>query len=119
MLRRVRDFAEARADRVITRDVAKLALEVCDVGELGLDWAVTSPLTRSLGGGPAEVSTPAVAARGGGRHYRSRPPLWRRRAHLSGAGRHDRAHATPQGWTQLGMAPPPRATGLGQPGLFE
>ncbi|MGA8328068.1 MAG: Holliday junction DNA helicase RuvB C-terminal domain-containing protein, partial [Mycobacterium sp.] len=27
--------------------------------------------------------------------------------------------ATPQAWTHLGMTPPPRASGLGQPGLFE
>ena len=37
LLRRVRDFAEVRADGVITRDVAKAALEVYDVDELGLD----------------------------------------------------------------------------------
>ena len=27
--------------------------------------------------------------------------------------------ATPLAWTHLGMVPPPRASGLGQPGLFE
>ena len=37
LLRRVRDFAEVRADGVITRDVAKSALAVYDVDELGLD----------------------------------------------------------------------------------
>lgn len=64
LLRRVRDFAEVRADGVITRDVAKAALEVYDVDELGLDRldrAVLSALTRSFGGGPVGVSTLAVA----------------------------------------------------------
>ena len=37
LLRRVRDYAEVRADGVITRDVAKAALAVYDVDELGLD----------------------------------------------------------------------------------
>ena len=60
LLRRVRDYAEVRADGVITRDIAKAALEVYDVDELGLDRldrAVLSALTRSFGGGPVGVST--------------------------------------------------------------
>ncbi len=64
LLRRVRDYAEVRADGVITRDIAKSALEVYDVDELGLDRldrAVLSALTRSFGGGPVGVSTLAVA----------------------------------------------------------
>lgn len=36
LLRRVRDYAEVRADGVITRDVANAALVVYDVDELGL-----------------------------------------------------------------------------------
>src|SRR5437764_462226 len=63
LLRRVRDFAEVRADGVITRDVAKSELAVYDVDELGLDRldrAVLSALTRGFGGGPVGVSTLAV-----------------------------------------------------------
>src|SRR6201981_1466691 len=37
LLRRVRDYAEVRANGVIPRDIAKSALEVYDVDELGLD----------------------------------------------------------------------------------
>src|ERR1044071_8687207 len=37
LLRRVRDFAEVRADGIVTRDVAQAALKVYDVDELGLD----------------------------------------------------------------------------------
>src|SRR5713226_8440541 len=37
LLRRVRDYAEVRADGVITRDVARAALELYEVDESGLD----------------------------------------------------------------------------------
>ena len=64
LLRRVRDYAEVRADGAVTRDVARAALEVYDVDELGLDRldrAVLAALVRSFGGGPVGVSTLAVA----------------------------------------------------------
>src|ERR1700738_517993 len=46
LLRRVRDYAEVRADGVITRDIAKSALEVYDVDELGLDRLDRAALSR-------------------------------------------------------------------------
>jgi Holliday junction DNA helicase RuvB len=64
LLRRVRDYAEVRADGAVTRDVARAALAVYDVDELGLDRldrAVLTALVRSFGGGPVGVSTLAVA----------------------------------------------------------
>lgn len=64
LLRRVRDFAEVRADGVITDTVAHDALAVYDVDELGLDRldkAVLDALVRRFGGGPVGVSTLAVA----------------------------------------------------------
>jgi len=64
LLRRVRDYAEVRADGVVTRDTARAALAVYDVDEIGLDRldkAVLSALVRSFGGGPVGVSTLAVA----------------------------------------------------------
>ena len=64
LLRRVRDFAEVRADGAVNRGVARAALEVYDVDELGLDRldrAVLGALVRSFGGGPVGVSTLAVA----------------------------------------------------------
>ena len=64
LLRRVRDYAEVRADGVVTREVARAALTVYDVDERGLDRldrAVLTALTGSFGGGPVGLSTIAVA----------------------------------------------------------
>ena len=64
LLRRVRDYAEVRADGVISTDVAKAALAVYDVDDLGLDRldrAVLNALVRSFHGGPVGVATLAVA----------------------------------------------------------
>ncbi len=64
LLRRVRDFAEVRADGVVDATVAKAALRVYDVDDLGLDRldrAVLVALVDSFGGGPVGLSTLAVA----------------------------------------------------------
>jgi len=64
LLRRVRDYAEVRADGVVTRPVAREALAVYDVDELGLDRldrAVLEALVHRFGGGPVGLSTLAVA----------------------------------------------------------
>ena len=64
LLRRVRDFAEVRADGVVTREVARAALELYEVDEIGLDRldrAVLTALVRRFGGGPVGLSTLAVA----------------------------------------------------------
>jgi Holliday junction DNA helicase RuvB len=64
LLRRVRDFAQVRADGVVTRDLARAALELFEVDESGLDRldrAVLEVLCRRFGGGPVGVSTLAVA----------------------------------------------------------
>jgi Holliday junction DNA helicase RuvB len=64
LLRRVRDYAEVRADGVVTRAVARAALELYEVDDTGLDRldrAVLSALVRRFGGGPVGLSTLAVA----------------------------------------------------------
>ncbi len=64
LLRRVRDYAQVRADGVVTRDLARRALELYEVDESGLDRldrAVLDVLCRRFGGGPVGVSTLAVA----------------------------------------------------------
>src|ERR1700710_254107 len=64
LLRRVRDFAQVRADGVVTRDLARAALELFEVDESGLDRldrGGVEALCRRFGGGPVGVSTLAVA----------------------------------------------------------
>src|SRR5208283_929331 len=121
LLRRVRDYAEVRADGVVTRDVAKSALEVYDVDELGLDRldrAVLSALTRSFGGGPVGVSTLAVAVGEEAATVEEVCEPFLVRAGMVARTPRGRV-ATAQAWTHLGMTPPAGVTGLGQPGLFD
>lgn len=63
MLRRVRDFAQVRADGVITQEVADKALSALEVDKLGLD-ALDRRMLRSIieyyGGGPVGLETLAA-----------------------------------------------------------
>ncbi|NLT28866.1 MAG: Holliday junction branch migration DNA helicase RuvB [Propionibacterium sp.] len=64
LLRRVRDYAEVRADGRVTRDLAHAALALYEVDELGLDRldrAVLDAVCRRFGGGPVGISTLAMA----------------------------------------------------------
>lgn len=64
LLRRVRDYAQVRADGLVTRDVARAALELYEVDELGLDRldrAVLDAICRRFGGGPVGLSTLAIS----------------------------------------------------------
>ncbi len=64
LLRRVRDYAQVKADGVVTREIARKGLELYEVDELGLDSldrAVIEVLCRHFGGGPVGISTLAVA----------------------------------------------------------
>ena len=64
LLRRVRDYAQVRADGVVDEPVAHTALDLYEVDALGLDRldrAVLDVLCRRFGGGPVGVSTIAVA----------------------------------------------------------
>ncbi|MFX0594855.1 Holliday junction branch migration DNA helicase RuvB [Melissospora conviva] len=64
LLRRVRDFAEVRADGIVTLEIARAALKVYDVDALGLDRldrAVLTALVEAFRGGPVGLSTLAVA----------------------------------------------------------
>lgn len=64
LLRRVRDYAEVRADGVITRTVAQKALELLDVDVLGLDdmdRRVLRTVIEKYRGGPVGLSTIAAS----------------------------------------------------------
>ncbi|MBQ1503884.1 MAG: Holliday junction branch migration DNA helicase RuvB [Oscillospiraceae bacterium] len=63
MLKRVRDFAQVRADGVITREIADLALKALEVDELGLDnldRRMLRTIITTYGGGPVGVETLAA-----------------------------------------------------------
>jgi holliday junction DNA helicase RuvB len=64
LLRRVRDYAQVRAQGVITADVAAEALHMLDVDEYGLDEMdarVLKTLIEHFDGGPVGLTTLAVA----------------------------------------------------------
>ena len=64
LLRRVRDFAVARAGGTITEQVAADALVVYEVDELGLDKVdreILSAIISKFGGGPVGLHTLAIA----------------------------------------------------------
>ena len=64
LLRRVRDFAEVRADGRITREVADAALTMLDVDHLGLDVMdrkLLGAMLEKFGGGPVGVDNLAAA----------------------------------------------------------
>jgi Holliday junction DNA helicase RuvB len=64
LLRRVRDYAQVKADGRLTRGIAEAALELYEVDPLGLDRldrAVLDALCRGFGGGPVGLTTLALA----------------------------------------------------------
>ena len=64
LLRRVRDFAEVRAEGIITRPVAKDALDLLEVDKMGLDEMdrrVLHTIIEKYGGGPVGLSTIAAS----------------------------------------------------------
>jgi len=125
LLRRVRDYAQVRADGVVTHEVAERALDLYEVDPLGLDRldrGVLDALCRRFGGGPVGISTLAVAV---GEERETveevaEPFLVR----LGFLARTPRGRiATPAAWAHLGLRAPEGAvgdTGLGSdPGLFD
>jgi len=64
LLRRVRDFAQVKADGVITRDVADAALELLEVDQFGLDdmdARILKAIIEKFDGGPVGVKTIGAA----------------------------------------------------------
>jgi len=121
LLRRVRDYAQVRADGVVTRPVAQAALDLYEVDALGLDRldrAVLDALCRRFGGGPVGVSTLAVAV-GEERETVEEvaEPFLVRNGFLA---RTPRGRiATPAAWTHLGLTPPALPYDETGPTLFE
>ncbi len=64
LLRRVRDYAEARADGVITLAVTQEALELMEIDHLGLDDVdrrILTTIIEKFGGGPVGLDTIGAA----------------------------------------------------------
>ncbi len=120
LLRRVRDFAQVRADGILTRELARAALELFEVDESGLDRldrSVLDVLCTRFGGGPGGVSTLAVAV-GEERETVEEvaEPFLVRQGLLA---RTPRGRvATPAGWGHLGLAAPTSPANP-DPALFE
>ena len=121
LLRRVRDFAEVRADGIVTRDIARSALRVYDVDELGLDRldrAVLGALVRSFGGGPVGVSTLAVAVGEEPSTVEEVCEPYLVRAGMLARTPRGRV-ATSAAWSHLGLLAPANAPGPMPPTLFD
>ena len=84
LLRRVRDYAQVRADGRVTRSLARAALELYEVDEIGLDRldrGVLDSVCRRFGGGPVGCRRwPSRWARSGRRSRRSPSRSWSGRA---------------------------------------
>jgi len=111
LLRRVRDFAQVRAQGEVNRDVARMALELYEVDELGLDRLdreVLNAMCRRFGGGPVGLSTLAISV-GEERETIEEvaEPFLVRQGFLMRTARG--RLATPAAWRHLGLSPP--ATG--------
>ena len=116
LLRRVRDYAQVRADGRLTPQVAAAALELYEVDELGLDRldrSVLSALCERFNGGPVGLSTLAMAV-GEERETVEEvaEPFLVRQGFLM---RTPRGRvATARGWAHLGLTMPNSA----EPNLF-
>jgi holliday junction DNA helicase RuvB len=117
LLRRVRDFAQVRADGHIDEAVAKAGLELYEVDEIGLDRldrGVLDAICRRFGGGPVGLSTLAISV-GEERETVEEvaEPFLVREGFLM---RTPRGRvATPAAWKHLGLAQPPSSGQVGSP----
>ena len=120
LLRRVRDYAQVRADGVVTAPIAAAALDLYEVDQLGLDRldrAVLEVLCHRFGGGPVGLSTLAVAV-GEERETVEEvaEPFLVRNGFLARTPRG--RMATRAAWEHLGE-PPPVTDDAADPTLFE
>ncbi|WP_199037490.1 Holliday junction branch migration DNA helicase RuvB [Glycomyces salinus] len=108
LLRRVRDFAQVRADGVINSRIAVEALALYDVDELGLDRldrAVLRALVKTFGGGPVGPKTLAVAVGEQTDTVEEVSEPYLIRAGLIARTPRGRV-ATAEAWRHLGLEPP-------------
>jgi Holliday junction DNA helicase RuvB len=119
LLRRVRDFAEVRADGEIDVTTARDGLALFGVDDRGLDKvdrAVLTAICRHFGGGPVGLSTLAISV---GEEPETVEDVYEPFLITEGLlMRTPRGRvATPAAYTHIGMTPP--ATPVPSPGLFD
>ena len=120
LLRRVRDFGEVRGDGVLDQAIARAALAVYEVDELGLDrldLAVLDALLRKFGGGPVGLSTLAVAVAEEPETVEEVCEPFLVRTGMLARTPRGRV-ATAAAWQHLGLTPPISAA-VGGPTLFD
>ena len=104
----MRDYAQVRADGVLTLPVAQAALELFEVDESGLDRldrGVLDALCRRFGGGPVGISTLAVAVGEERETVEEVAEPFLVRTGLLARTPRGRV-ATPAAWHHLGLTPP-------------
>jgi holliday junction DNA helicase RuvB len=122
LLRRVRDYAEVRADGRIDETSARSGLATFGVDERGLDKvdrAILVAVCQRFGGGPVGLSTLAISV--------SEPAETVEDVYEPFLIQQGLLMRTPRGrvataatWEHLGLAPPAGGTGVGTPpGLFD
>jgi Holliday junction DNA helicase RuvB len=120
LLKRVRDFAQIRAAGVATRDVAREALSMLEVDDLGLDGTdrrLLETVIHKFGGGPVGLDTIAAATSEESDTIEDvyEPFL----IQLGFLQRTPRGRmATDHAYRHLGLTPPPRVAAPTQPTLF-
>jgi len=120
ILRRVRDFAQVRADGAIDADVAARALEMLDVDEYGLDEMdarVLKTLIETFEGGPVGLNSLAVAMGDDAATLEEvYEPFLIQNGFLTRTGRG--RVATPRAYRLLGFEPPTQTSSDDQSSLF-
>jgi Holliday junction DNA helicase RuvB len=115
LLRRVRDYAQVRAAGHVDLQVARAALALYEVDEIGLDRldrAVLDALLRRFGGGPVGLSTLAVAVGEESETVETVCEPFLVRAGFLARTPRGRV-ATPAAWSHLGLRAPAGAPGAG------
>ncbi|MCP4043785.1 MAG: Holliday junction branch migration DNA helicase RuvB, partial [Gammaproteobacteria bacterium] len=121
LLRRVRDYAEVKADGNITQDVAQAALNLLNVDPHGFDMMdrkLLLTLLEKFAGGPVGVDNLAAAiGEERGTIEDVLEPYLIQQGFIM---RTPRGRiATQNAWLHFGMQVPPTAAGLREPDLFE
>src|SRR5690349_16095963 len=117
LLRRIRDFAQVRANGVITKEVAHDGLQMLDVDEFGLDdmdARILKTIIEMFEGGPVGLNTVAAAvAEDPNTIEEVYEPFLVQHGFLQRTSRG--RVATPLAYRHFGYTPPPTS---GQPSLF-